>query len=336
MGMQLGQSGEWRRDSWVRRLTPAEQTRVREETTELILLDARARTYQADRQGSEADQRQALEWAVWWLGRAERLSPRPLASLDADRARYLEALGQSEEAARDRAREASTPPATSRDFALKGTSLLAPGALGPAEDALRRATALDAWAFWAWFALGICHFEQGRSLESAGDFGVCMVLEPRFAWPPLNRGLVLARAGRVGDALACYDQALELNPNFAFAEALVNRASARLQFHDLEGAERDLTQAIARGRSDVSTLAASATCCPGAAATPKPKRSTTACSGGIRALPRRSSRGGFFASSTTLPAPGRTSPARWNSSPGTPVPCTAWRGSGIATTSEPP
>jgi serine/threonine protein kinase/tetratricopeptide (TPR) repeat protein len=250
----IGPSGAWSDDFWVWGLSAAEQQQVRERTAELILLEARARTVLANRLGTEADRRVALEWALSWLERAERLDPHPAAALFADRARYLAALGQADEAKQARARADRTPLRTSRDLSLFGTSLLAHHDLDRAEEVLQRAVGLDPRAFWAWFALGHCHFEQGRFSESAGDFGACMALEPTFAWPYMNRGLALARAGRLADARDSYDRALALSPQFA--EALVNRALAGLELNDLAHAERDLTQAIALGRNDPAVLAA--------------------------------------------------------------------------------
>ena len=249
----ITQSGEWRGDFWVRRLTAAEQASMRERTVELILLEARARTLLAERQGSEADRSAALEWAVNWLDRAERLEARPPTTLFADRARYLAALGQSDRAARDREREQQTPPVTSRDFALSGTALLARHDLARAETALQAALERDPRSFWAWFALGLCHFEQERYLEAAGDFGICATIEPKFAWPHLNRGLALARAGQLTDALRCDDRALAANPRFV--EALLNRASVHLELNHLADAEHDLKKAIALGRNSTAVLA---------------------------------------------------------------------------------
>ncbi len=85
-----------RRDqAWVRWLSPREQIVVRQQVSELVLLEARARVFLADRGGSEADRRTALEWAVGGLDAAEAIDPKPTAALYADRARYLSALGLS-------------------------------------------------------------------------------------------------------------------------------------------------------------------------------------------------------------------------------------------------
>ena len=249
----IDRSGDWRADSWVRRLTVRERAEVGEQTAELILMEARARVFLAGRSGTEADRRQALEWAVRWLDRAERFDLTPPSALFADRARYHAALGQADLAHEDRRREAATVPVSSRDFSLLGSALLARGDLARAETALLRAVDLDPRAFWSWFALGHCHFDQGRPLDAAGDFAACVVLEPKFAWPHMNRGLALARAGRLTEARSCYERALEANPRFA--EAWVNRALADLELNDLAAAEKALSQSWTLGRRESGVMA---------------------------------------------------------------------------------
>ena len=59
-------------------------------------------------------------------------------------------------------------------------------------------------------------------------------LAPDFAWPHLNRGLALARSGRLPEARVAYDRALELIPDFT--EALVDRALACLELGDWDQA----------------------------------------------------------------------------------------------------
>jgi serine/threonine protein kinase/tetratricopeptide (TPR) repeat protein len=252
----IDQAGNWQKDSWVNRLTAREREEVAGQTVELVLLLARARTYQAARVGRENDRRSALEWSLAWLDRAERLDPSPPAALYADRARYHAALGQADLATRDRQLEAQRPPRSARDFALLGTSLLARGDLPHAEAMLLRATTLDTRAFWAWFALGHCRFEQGRYLEAAGHFEACVVLEPKFAWPRMNRGLALARAGRLTEARGEYEVAVKISPRFA--EAWLNLALTALELNDLPEAERALGEAMSLGVRDSGVLAASA------------------------------------------------------------------------------
>ncbi len=137
---------------------------------------------------------------------------------------------------------------------MLGTTLLAAGDPAGAEEALRRALKLEVTSFWTWFILGHCHYAQGRYLEAAGDFSVCSARGPGFAWTHFNRGLALARAGRLLDARDAYDRALEIEPDFV--EAMVNRAFVQLELNHLEGALSDLTRAVELGRRDLPVMAA--------------------------------------------------------------------------------
>lgn len=255
-GYGVGRPGDWTSAPLARRLSAAERRALREEVSELIQLEARARIVVAERTGSTTEVRGALQRGVAWLDRAERLDPRPPASLYEDRARYHAALDLGDRAARDRALAARIPPVSSRDFYLLGTSLLATGQPDRAELLLSRAVSVEAPRFWAWFALGICHFDQGRYPDAAHDFSVCTTLAPGFAWPHLNRGLALARSGRLPEARVAYDRALELDGNFA--EALVDRALACLELDDPGQALRDLDRALALDRHPPSIQAARA------------------------------------------------------------------------------
>ena len=227
----VGSRGDWSRGYWVAPLSTEEGHALRRDLAELVLLEARARVRLAASGGTEDDRRRAIEWAVAWLDRAEALDPSPSPALLADRARYHHALGQAVLARRDRERAESTPSATCRDEYLLGTADLAEGRPDRAEARLRRAVALDPKRFWAWFALGLCHFDQGRFADAVGDFNVCTVLMPEFAWPYANRGMALARAGRLPEAIDSFDRALSLSPRFA--EALAGRGLVLLE------AERD-------------------------------------------------------------------------------------------------
>ncbi|MFO0909333.1 MAG: tetratricopeptide repeat protein [Isosphaeraceae bacterium] len=81
-----------------------------------------------------------------------------------------------------------------------------------------------------------------------------MALEPSFAWPHINRGLALARAGRFEEARRSYERALRLNNRFA--EAWVNLALVDLELNDLSGAENALDRAVALGRKEATVYLA--------------------------------------------------------------------------------
>ncbi len=179
----------------------------------------------------------------------------PLPSvLFSDRAGYHAALGDADRAARDRDRAARLAPSTSQDLTMLGTSLLASGDLAGAESALRTAIMRDVTTLWAWFAMGHCHFEQGRYLEAAGDFSACVALGPDYAWSHFNRALALARAGRPLDALASYGRAVALDPNLV--EARVDRALVELELDRTKDALEDLQAAVTAGRRELAVLSA--------------------------------------------------------------------------------
>jgi eukaryotic-like serine/threonine-protein kinase len=244
------------RQSWLGALAPDERNLVRRELSELFLLVAHARVVQAEATRSEGKRRDALEGGIARLDRAERLDPRPSRALFAERARYYSALGQAREAARDRAKAEATVPRTGRDHYLLGTWYLAQGRPDRAEPELLRAVGMDDRPFWAWFALGLCHYDQERFSESAGDFAVCSVVAKNFAWPWMNRGLALARAGRLVEALEAYNQALAIDPESD--QALVNRGLTHLELGDARLAVDDLKKAIGAGHGTPPIRAAMA------------------------------------------------------------------------------
>jgi tetratricopeptide (TPR) repeat protein len=255
-GYGVGGPGDWTAGPFVRRLPAAEQRALCEEISELVLLEVRASITLAERAKSKPELIRSLQRGVLWLDRAEGFDPRPPAALFEDRGRFYAALGRKDLADRDRALASTVPPSSARDFYLLGTSLLARRQPDLAELPLSRAATLDARRFWTWFALGICHSDQGRHSDAAFDFTVSSTLAPHFAWPHLNRGLALARSGRLREARVAYDRALELNPDFT--DALVDRALACLELGDWDQATRDLDHAIAHGRRTPSVLAARA------------------------------------------------------------------------------
>jgi eukaryotic-like serine/threonine-protein kinase len=239
---------------WPKRLTVNERRRLGEQLIELVMLHARARVMVATRHGSEHDRRIEMENAIARLGAAESFSRETPWALYDERSRYHAALGFAERAAADRRRAAARVPTTCHDLTLAGTTLFAAGDLAAAEEALRRALQQDITSYWAWYVLGNCHYGQKRYLEAAGDFAVCAAREPKFAWAHFNRGLALARAGRLVGARDSYDRALEIEEDFT--EALVNRALVELELNELERARIDLTAAIRLGRHELVVFTA--------------------------------------------------------------------------------
>ena len=159
-GINLDPTDKRSEGGWLVALPIEEQGEIRRDLAEVILLVARARTFLAERTHSTGEQRHAVEQAIAWLDRAEAIDPTPTMALFDDRANYLTKIGDTKRAAEDRARCDAISPSTGRDFYLIGTALLAKGEPDRAENALIKAIGLAPQGFWAWFALGLCHYDQ--------------------------------------------------------------------------------------------------------------------------------------------------------------------------------
>jgi eukaryotic-like serine/threonine-protein kinase len=257
LGVYLDKEPEnWKSTSQVRYLRRSERIALQSELTELIILDVRARVALAERGGPKAEHRETYRWGIDRLEWVRLIDPQPPAAFHHDRARLFAALGHDQAAAQEQALASANPLRSVQDEYLLGTSLLAAGHPDRAEVSLSRAAARDSRSHWAWFALGICHSDQGRHADAAFDFGACSILAPHFAWPHLNRGLALARCGRLTEALASYDRALELDHRFV--EAWVDRGLAHLELGHSEQARRDLACAIEQNEATPAVLAAHA------------------------------------------------------------------------------
>jgi tetratricopeptide (TPR) repeat protein len=253
----LGKASGSRSDhlpAWIGRLNPEEARRARRKIVELLVLEARAGVMLAAQEGSQVEHRRALIRAVCRLNQAERIDA-PLPSvLFSERASYRAKLGDPESATHDRQRAAQLVPSSSEDLTILGTSLLASGDTSAAESVLRAAIARDVTSLWAWFAMGHCHYEQGRYLDAAGDFNACVARGPDYAWCHFNRALALARGGRLLDALTSYDRALAIDPHLI--EARVDRALVELEMDRTEAALVDLRSTVAAGRRELGVLSA--------------------------------------------------------------------------------
>ncbi|MBV8488462.1 MAG: protein kinase, partial [Planctomycetaceae bacterium] len=237
---------------WLKRLRSEELERLRRQIVELLVLEARGEVKLAERSGIPEDRQRAMRRAIARLDQAERLGANVPSALYSERARYHAAIGDVQRAAQDRDRAARQGSSSSQDLTLLGTSLIAAGDAAAAELVLQKAIARDVTSLWAWFAMGHCHFAQGRYLEAAGDFSACVARGPDYAWNHFNRALALARAGHALDAKLAYDHALELDPDLQ--EARVSRALVELELGQPEPALADLSAAVAAGRRELGIL----------------------------------------------------------------------------------
>jgi len=86
------------------------------------------------------------------------------------------------------------------------------GELDRAEDLLRRALAHDLYWGPAHNNLGVVFLERGQLYEAANEFEWARKLMPSEPDPRVNLGICLERAGRIDDAMASFDAALQVSP----------------------------------------------------------------------------------------------------------------------------
>lgn len=97
---------------------------------------------------------------------------------------------------------------------------------------------------WAYNRRGEARAKEGREAEALSDFEAAVAASG--AWRAVhNRGVSYAAAGKIEQAMADLNHALELNPRYP--HAYFNRGELRYQQHDDEGAIEDYTLAIKLG-----------------------------------------------------------------------------------------
>jgi Flp pilus assembly protein TadD len=84
---------------------------------------------------------------------------------------------------------------------------------GKAERLLNEALTADIYHGPAHNNLGVLHLKHGRLYEAANEFEWARKLMPGHPDPRMNLALTLEKAGRVDEAMATYDSALEVYPN---------------------------------------------------------------------------------------------------------------------------
>ncbi len=147
-----------------------------------------------------------------------------------------------------------TPPEVSRD-ALKAQSLTQEAARlihsepDRAEKILRDALTADLYHGPAHNNLGVLYLNHGKLYEAAHEFEWAGKLMPGHPDPRMNLALTLERAGRFEEAMASYDTALEVYPNYL--PAIAGLASLQLR-HNLtdERTARFLEEIALRGETE--------------------------------------------------------------------------------------
>jgi tetratricopeptide (TPR) repeat protein len=94
----------------------------------------------------------------------------------------------------------------------------------------------------AYFNRGLAFKEKGNFDQAVADFDEAIELSPEHADAYFNRGLVLSKKGEQDRAIADFDKVIEISPNDA--DAFVKRGSAYRSRGDLDRALSDFDQAL--------------------------------------------------------------------------------------------
>jgi tetratricopeptide (TPR) repeat protein len=249
------QRDDWQEDPNWRRLTEDERLQLAEDTRELLLLLARARTRLALKDGLETRPPQVvLREALTLLDRADSIHGlRPSPALWHDRVYYLTQLGETEAAKTAQAEADRIQPSSARDYYLLAITYIRNG--GPqnhakALTALDQAISRNPRHYWSYLQKGICYQEMGKHDLAAGTFGICIGLWPDFAWGYFNRGYALYQSGTRAEAIDDYTAALHWDPKFV--DAYVNRGLVCLELRRYAQALNDFQHAANLGRDDAS------------------------------------------------------------------------------------
>ncbi len=137
--------------------------------------------------------------------------------------------------------ESHRDPRQAQELTLKAADSMEKNEAG-AEELLRAALTADLFHGPAHNNLGVLHLKRGELYEAASEFEWARKLMPGHPDPRLNLALTLERAGRIDEAIAACDSALEVYPGHVVA----TEALARLQLRNnrTDGRTRDLLQAI--------------------------------------------------------------------------------------------
>jgi predicted O-linked N-acetylglucosamine transferase (SPINDLY family) len=138
---------------------------------------------------------------------------------------------------------APTASAVAASSWAEGLALHRAGRLAEAEERYRRALDSDPGHFEARHHLGIIHYQRGEHIAAIRQIDAALVVNRDVAAAHNNRGVALAALERSEQALASYDRAIALAPNYV--DALINRGNTLKDLQRFEAALASYDRAIA-------------------------------------------------------------------------------------------
>ena len=134
------------------------------------------------------------------------------------------------------------PEPLNRALAAYQTGDLA-GAASLCQELLAKHDRNSALYFDGLHLLAAVQFRSGRLTEALASYDAALAIQPNFAAAHSNRANVLKAQKRLNEALESYDKALAIQPDFA--EALSNRGNALMEMQRFEDALASYDRALA-------------------------------------------------------------------------------------------
>lgn len=240
---QILERDDWQQHPDWRGLAPRDQTRLAEDTRDLLLLLAGAQVR------LDPGNKQVLTEALALLDRAEAVAELPACgAVWEDRAQYLEKLGDPKGAEKARKRAKKIKPTTLRDHYRLAMTFARAGQPAHAIQHLNEALRLNPRHYWSWMQRGLRNLELKQYALAASDFGACVGQWPHFFWGHFNRAYALAHCGNKAEAIQDYTLALKLDPQLK--EAYFNRGLLNLELKQFRRALDDLQRCKELGKDD--------------------------------------------------------------------------------------
>lgn len=144
--------------------------------------------------------------------------------------------------------ESARDPHKSQELTMQAVELIDDGELDQAEMLLRQALEADLYHGPAHNNLGVVYLKCHRYYEAANEFEWARKLMPGHPDPRMNLALTLEHVGRIDEALATYETALEVYPNHIGTLQAICRCQLRHSRQDEHTTER-LREIAFRGES---------------------------------------------------------------------------------------
>ena len=233
----IGTDDDWTTKPLFARLPAEQQSQLRSELADMLLLMARAEQIRCD-----AKNQSGLAAALRWNQLADEIAPagpRPQ-TLARQRVELLRLL--PDEATRVPALVVDSQNLSEFDAYHEGVACAMAGRYRDALQWLKPFAEEHPQHYSAWFVRGICHDHLGQYHDAVAAFTVCISLESNVSWAFFNRGIARLHLPDYRGAEADFTRTLERQGDHLAAR--LHRAIARKGMKQFAAAIEDLDQIL--------------------------------------------------------------------------------------------